>query len=438
MWQKWWQKISTDFHNHKISYLILITAVIMGSWLRFYKVSQTFMFEGDQGRDALVVYDLLKNFNPIAIGPVTSVGNMYLGPFYYYFMAPWLLLSGFQPIGPVIGVALMSILTIIIIYILGRKIIGERAAILSSILFAFSQQAINYARFSWNPNLDPLFAVLILYFVYQALHRHYKYWLPVGLCLGLVIQLHYVNLLLVAGCGLIWLYQLWTQIISKKSALAPQEKKGFFLYTAFGIITALLTLSTLFIFDFTHAGLNFQAGKSIFTSGGNFADSNLLTSILSGLKETQGKAAHVIVDLTLPNIDVFYPKVIGALIFLAVAILASFKEKDTKIKTGLCILLTFILLTILGISFYKQSVFNHYILFALPLVLMLAGYLLAKLWQHIYVTYICIFLVAGFIIFNSFSYNFEPAGATYGEKLAVAENIVNDNTENLQIGRAHV
>ncbi|MDZ7586952.1 MAG: hypothetical protein U0946_04300, partial [Patescibacteria group bacterium] len=66
----------------------LLTA--LGAILRFYRLPQTLQFLGDQGRDALVLKDLVVNFNLPFIGPITSVGGFYLGPLYYYLMAPFL------------------------------------------------------------------------------------------------------------------------------------------------------------------------------------------------------------------------------------------------------------------------------------------------------------------------------------------------------------
>ena len=50
-------------------------------------------FLGAEGRDVIIVRTLLVKADPILIGPGTSVGGMYLGPLYYYFMAPFLLLA---------------------------------------------------------------------------------------------------------------------------------------------------------------------------------------------------------------------------------------------------------------------------------------------------------------------------------------------------------
>lgn len=82
-------QLKKTFFKNPIANTILLVLIIAGSWLRLYRLSSTIMFQGDQGRDALIVAKMFKDFDLAFVGPVTSIGNMYLGPFYYYFMLPF-------------------------------------------------------------------------------------------------------------------------------------------------------------------------------------------------------------------------------------------------------------------------------------------------------------------------------------------------------------
>jgi len=68
--------------------LLLVVILLIASFLRLYNLPHNMMFLGDQGRDAIIVKNIFTKFDPVFIGPVTSVGNMYLGPLYYYFVVP--------------------------------------------------------------------------------------------------------------------------------------------------------------------------------------------------------------------------------------------------------------------------------------------------------------------------------------------------------------
>src|SRR3989304_699109 len=84
---------------------ILISSLIIGVFLLFYRLENFVTFLGDQGRDAIVVKRILTGEHLPAIGAPTSVGQVYLGPFYYYFITPWLALFNFDPAGLAFGVA---------------------------------------------------------------------------------------------------------------------------------------------------------------------------------------------------------------------------------------------------------------------------------------------------------------------------------------------
>ncbi len=78
--------------------LLIILILLVSAFLRLYQIDQYMTFLGDEGRDALIVKDLVVNFNLPFIGPPTSVGNIYLGPLYYYMMAVAMFIGGLSPV----------------------------------------------------------------------------------------------------------------------------------------------------------------------------------------------------------------------------------------------------------------------------------------------------------------------------------------------------
>jgi 4-amino-4-deoxy-L-arabinose transferase and related glycosyltransferases of PMT family len=154
-------------------------------------------FLGDQGRDALLVAKLLKEGDLLFIGPQTSVGNMYLGPWYYYIMAPFLLIFNYDPVGPAVMVALISLLTIYLIYEFSRKWFNPFVGVISALLFAISPVVIKYSSFSWNPNVMPLFSLLVIWFVWKIYKDgDKKYFFFLGISFALALNSHYLALLL--------------------------------------------------------------------------------------------------------------------------------------------------------------------------------------------------------------------------------------------------
>src|SRR3989304_5417269 len=142
----------------RLPLICFIAAIAIAAFLRLYNFEGFVTFLGDQGRDAIVVKRILTGEHLPAIGAPTSVGQVYLGPFYYYFIAPWLLIFRNNPIGPAFGVAIFSCLYLLINYLIVTKLFDKKIAVISTILLSFSTVLIDLSRFSWNPNLMPLFS----------------------------------------------------------------------------------------------------------------------------------------------------------------------------------------------------------------------------------------------------------------------------------------
>jgi len=160
--------------------------------LRIYKVTVEYGYFGDQGRDLLVVFDWIRHGNMPLIGPVASVGAFHLGPFFYYLICPFLLIFQFNPFGPVALALFCGLSLIVLTYLYFSKWGDYPTAIFSSILLAFSPVAIFISRGDWNPNVQPLFFLLLLYFLTHLIKKGgYRYIFLVFLVLGIGIQLHY-------------------------------------------------------------------------------------------------------------------------------------------------------------------------------------------------------------------------------------------------------
>ncbi len=87
------RRILNILSKHWLLVIVIITGVI----LRFYKLEGFVTFLGDQGRDAIILKRIVTLEHFPAIGAPTSIGQVYLGPFYYYFISPWLFFFTLSP-----------------------------------------------------------------------------------------------------------------------------------------------------------------------------------------------------------------------------------------------------------------------------------------------------------------------------------------------------
>jgi len=134
-----------------VNNLPVILILILASFYRLYRIEDYMTFLGDEGRDVLVVYNILHGKLTL-LGPTSSVGGFFLGPIYYYFMAPFLWLFNYNPVGPAIGVALIGIATVFLLYKIALTLFNKRIALIASFLYSISPLVVTYSRSSWNPN----------------------------------------------------------------------------------------------------------------------------------------------------------------------------------------------------------------------------------------------------------------------------------------------
>lgn len=362
----------------------LIFTIIVASFLRLYNLEDTLQFQGDQGRDSLIVADIFREKNPVFIGPVTSVGNMYLGPVYYYFMLPFLFLTYPSPMGPVYAVAGLGILTVFLLYKLGQNLVGKKAAIIATVFMTFSATVVLYTRFSWNPNPAPLASLLMIYFTYKAWKDSPKNWMWVSICFSVLIQLHYLTLLSLAGAGTIWLIQLIETIKSK-----TRNSTKLLKYTAISILIFVASLTPLMLFDLKHDGLNRKAFIGLLSGKDNFKQSTaepLTDKIGKTLLETEGRAMHILFEI---NIGKNRPLNRFLVFLVAVSMLyiltQPFKKnkKFDKYHQGRIVVAIYLITGILGTALYEHTIFDHYIAYLFPVTFLIYGIVLEFLWRNL-------------------------------------------------------
>ncbi len=370
-----------EFVKKRYLLLFFLFFLVVGTFLRFYRIRQTMQFLGDQGRDALIARGILIEKDPAFIGPVTSVGNMYLGPFYYYFMVFPLMLTYPDPIGPVLAVAFVGCITLALIYLLGKDLVGKNTAMLAMGLYAVSPVVIENVRFSWNPNIVPFFALLTLWCLHKTLQGKYFYWAWIGLLAAVLSQLHYLTLILIGGAGLVWIYELITMIKAKKL------DKQFLVSTGIAIVIFLFSLAPILIYDIKHEFLNTKAFTSFFTGSEDVAK----TSHFRRLSDISA-VFYAWIALALRNLfEIFGIKIQSSaalisfiLLLYIIAKTYLFDRSEAQHRAGKVLLLSMFSVCVLVLAFYKASIFDHYLGFVYPTAILLLATFLMRLWKSIF------------------------------------------------------
>jgi 4-amino-4-deoxy-L-arabinose transferase-like glycosyltransferase len=345
---------------------ILIFIILLASFLRLYRIGDYMEFLGDQSRDILIIRDFLKNGNLFFIGPQTSIGNMYLGPFFYYLISPALLLSNYNPIGPSVFVALINIFTVYLVYFVGKKWFNQSAGYISAFLFAVSPVAIRYSNFIWNPNIMACFSLLFVYFFFESFRtKRYHNFIFASLSFIMVMNSHYLGLALLPFVGLYWLFNLITSIKNKSSNLKP-----FINYSLIATAIFFLSLTPQILFDVKHNGQNIKSLLTFFTQRETTVNikpykaipkiplifNQINTSLLAGKNETFG--------------------IVISIVFFILIVFSLIKHRDQK--KPFWYIFFWYLSGVVALALYKQHVYDHYFTFLFPVVFLFVGYLITK------------------------------------------------------------
>ncbi len=348
--------------KNPLEFSFLLAILLVGAFLRLYRIDEYMTFLGDEGRDVIIVRRIFTELHPPLIGPGTSVGGMYLGPLYYYMMALPLLLSGFSPVGPAVMVALLGVATIFFIWFVGKKWFGNFAGLIAGGLYAVSPVPIIFSHSSWNPNIMPFFSLLCVYAIWKVWKENKLNWLVVmGISFAFVLQSHYLGLLLAPTLFLFWIITL----IKEKS------KKVFIQKSILGLISFLLLMSPLLIFDLRHDFMNAKAFNNFLVNRDSTVSINLFESIKK-VPETFNLITRSLIGAK----NTFVSLVLS--IFLSFATFWFLLTKRFKDKSSLYLIIAWILFATLGLSFYKLSIYDHYLGFVFVVPYILIGILLSK------------------------------------------------------------
>jgi 4-amino-4-deoxy-L-arabinose transferase-like glycosyltransferase len=370
-------KFKFSFFNFQTALLALI--LVLAGFLRLFRIQDYMTFLGDEGRDVLTVYGILHGKLTL-LGPTSSVGGFFLGPIYYYFMAPFLWLFNYNPVGPAVMIALFGIATVFLIYLFTSKFFNKKVALIAAFLYSISPIVISYSRSSWNPNPFPFFALLTLYLIYKGILKNkLRYLFVSGILFGICMQLHYLAVFL----GVIILaYIFFVSLINGKEKISNQAleilKDYFYIFIGF-IIGWLPFLA----FEVRHGFLDF---KNIFNfilhSGDTGAGLNFIQTIYDVFFRL---FARLVFAFPPPEQFYNYPKMGIQLWTLFVLLIAafscllillklyqSFKLKSADFKKYFLIFVWGFLGIIL-FGFYKKSIYEYYFAFMFPLPFILVA-----------------------------------------------------------------
>lgn len=402
-------------------YFLLALIVIAGTWFRIAGIiTNSFSFTYDIGRDMLEVSKIVNDHKFTLIGPTTGLAGLFYGPWWYYILSIPFFISDGNPQSIAFFISFTGILTIIFIYYLGKKIEGDFLGLVLAFFIALSPPMIGISSQIWNPNLIPLFILLVLLLMHKIFlaiivrkNSIEKYFLFLGLLLGLILD-HEIVFGAIFSIGIF----LSIFILFAKNV---KIKHIFFVLLGF-----LFIILPRLLFEMRH---NFIMTKTIINTINN--SKGLLNNSLFSY-------AHII-DLlkTLRNlldstfaVQNAYVGFIAILLFLLVALFYKSIDQYTKFYLKLTLIIFTVFLIIL--SFFPGAIWSHYIIGIPILFILMMGLFVSVIKKYFNIPILIIFIIftIWFMIylnnikfFSSFDNLWEGNAAVYRNQVAIIDYI---------------
>jgi 4-amino-4-deoxy-L-arabinose transferase-like glycosyltransferase len=202
-----------NFFKRHPRYIFLFFIFSAAVYLRSAYLASSAYFLGIASADQQIVAKILQG-NLAFLGAPFPFGGFSLGPVYEYLIAIPIWLMGPDPIQPALFSALLFVATVYLLYIVGKQFFNKEAGIFAAGVYAVSSFTISYVYQSWQIDMLPFFALLLLWAIFRAAAsaRPWLYYLFAGYLLGICLQLHYAAFFVPF---LMVLYLLITEIVVK-------------------------------------------------------------------------------------------------------------------------------------------------------------------------------------------------------------------------------
>jgi len=239
--------------------LILFGICCIAAFFRLYLLPTNLFFGPEQGRDLLVVRDMVDGNKFTLIGAKTDIAGVFHGPLFYYLAAIPFLLSGGNPQMIAIFFAIIQVIAIPALYLLVMELTNnKRLGLITSLLFALSFESIVYARWLSNPPLSLVIAIIFFLCFLRFIKGNRWYLVIAAICYGVLGQLEFVNYALFGGIIIALGIRYWREL--KKTPISVVMISC--------IIGGAVAFGTYVLFDIRHGFLVTNSLVSLIQGGG--------------------------------------------------------------------------------------------------------------------------------------------------------------------------
>jgi len=302
-----------------------------------------------------------------AIGPTTGLSGIFLGPFWFYLIAPFYFIGQGNPAIAAAFVGLFDSFSIILLYLFGREFFNKKTGLIAAFLWATSYYLVRSSRWFSNPSPVPFFTLLLMLGLGKWLIKKKDRWLVVVFtCLAIITQLEAASAVFYYPA--ILLMVLIFKINLKKLLASKWLWIGTIIFLLFLIPQGLFEVKNNFLM--TKNLLGFFTGKVNSDSGRSWAIPTI--EIIGERINYYYSTFFTKID---PNMVIARFLAIGWLLSLAILLFIA------KKKSGFLLVSIFLVTPIIALFFFVGNygnLYDYYLTGFFPAFILLFAFVLAK------------------------------------------------------------
>lgn len=393
------------FKNPKVIALVII---LLGVFLRTYKVAERFEWGHDADLFSWIVKDILVNHHIRLIGQLTSAPGIYIGGLFYYMLVPFYWAFNMNPLSALIPVSLLGIVTMILYFVIFSKLFNRTIGVFALFIDGILLYNVGVDRWVVPTVLTNLWTLLYFYSLIKIVRKDFSNLWLLGVLLGLIWHVHIA---------------LIPTLIAVPVAFILSKKIPNFRSILTFLVGVFVGSFPFFLFEYKH---HFSQTFSIIENftvdhGGGKGFSKLALNYI--------KISKTLVDyLFLPNGNIVDPKIFATLFLFSGLFL--FKTKLISLKENI-LLVSWFIGPLVFFSISSTIVSEYYFSSYYILYLVIAVFWLSSLFNKNKVLQKIIIFAFVFIAIKNVFYfiTIEPYQNNYLQKKDIVDFITQDSKE---------
>ncbi len=170
--------------------LILLVILLVAIFFRTFQIVERFEFAHDGDLYSWIVKDIVVDYHPRLIGQLTTANGIFIGPLFYYILAPFFILTNMDPVGALIPITLLGMLTVFSYYWVFARLFNQTTGLLGAFVQAVLISPVIFDRAVVPSTPTTIWSVWYFYVVLNLVRGNFKVLPILAVLIALIWHIH--------------------------------------------------------------------------------------------------------------------------------------------------------------------------------------------------------------------------------------------------------